>query len=70
MPSQSKRQRFRRVLRVRTPQELSDAVARAADEQLTTPSEYIRQAVIARLRSDGIDLGLLRAEGAQQGAAA
>jgi hypothetical protein len=59
MSSQSK------LLRVRAPQMLSDAVARAADAQLTTPSEYIRQAVIARLRLDGI---LVRAESAQHGA--
>jgi hypothetical protein len=58
MPSHSKpqRQRFPFFLRVRTPQMLSDAVARAAEERLTTPSEYIRQALIARLRSDGIDI--------------
>jgi hypothetical protein len=55
-----------KLLRVRAPQMLIDAVTRAADEQLTTPSEYIRRAIIACLRSDGIDL---RGEVAQQGVA-
>jgi hypothetical protein len=56
MSDQSKRQRFPSLIRVRTPDSLSDAVERAADRQMTTPSEYIRQAIIFRLKSEGIDL--------------
>jgi hypothetical protein len=42
-------------LHVLAPRSLTDAVKEAAARELTSNSEYIRRAVIARLRSDGID---------------
>jgi hypothetical protein len=42
-------------LHVLAPRSLTDAVKEAAARELTTNSEYIRRAVIARLRADGID---------------
>jgi hypothetical protein len=45
------------VLQVRTPPQLSAALRIAAGRDLQTVSEYVRQAVIERLRADGIDPG-------------
>jgi hypothetical protein len=42
-------------LHVLAPRSLTDAVKAAAARELTSNSEYIRRAVIERLRSDGID---------------
>jgi hypothetical protein len=42
-------------LHVLAPSSLTAAVKAAAARELTTNSEYIRRAVIERLRSDGID---------------
>jgi hypothetical protein len=55
MADHSKRQRFPAYLRIRTPETLTDAVARAADDRMTTSSEYVRQAILARLKSDGFE---------------
>ncbi len=41
------------VLQVRTPVALASAIKTAAERDLTTASEYVRQAVIGRLREDG-----------------
>jgi hypothetical protein len=46
------RQRFESCLRIRAPEILAEAVERAADQNMTTSSEYIRQAIIARLKSE------------------
>jgi hypothetical protein len=48
--------RFPACIIFRCPALLPEAVARAADEQLTTSSAYVRQAVVERLRADGFDL--------------
>jgi hypothetical protein len=42
-------------LHVLAPRSLTDAVKKAAARELTSNSEYVRRAVIARLRADGID---------------
>jgi hypothetical protein len=42
-------------LRVRCPDVLPEAIDRAANQRLTTRSEYVREAVIAKLRADGFD---------------
>jgi hypothetical protein len=42
-------------LHVLAPQSLTAAVKTAAARQLTSNSEYVRRAVIERLRADGID---------------
>jgi hypothetical protein len=56
MADGSKRQRFPAYLRVRTPETLMGAVERAANEKMTSSSEYVRQAILARLKSDGFQL--------------
>jgi hypothetical protein len=47
--------KFGKLLQVRTPEVLSEAIEVAAARNLMTPSEYIRRSVIDRLRADGID---------------
>jgi metal-responsive CopG/Arc/MetJ family transcriptional regulator len=42
------------LLRVRAPSVLIEAIDRAAHRDLLSRSAYIRQAVIARLRADGV----------------
>lgn len=49
---------FPDVLRLRTPESLTTAIREAAARDMTTASEYVRQAVIQKLRVDGIDPGL------------
>jgi hypothetical protein len=39
----------------RAPPSLSRALREAAQRRLSTPSEYARQAIIEKLRADGID---------------
>jgi hypothetical protein len=41
-------------LHIRAPAELTEAVTRAADKNMTTSSEYIRRAIIERLKSDNL----------------
>jgi hypothetical protein len=42
-------------LHVLAPESLTAAVKEAARRDLTTSSEYVRRALVERLRSDGID---------------
>ena len=49
------RARFPNLISVRCPPALPVAIERAADRDLTTPSEYVRRALIDRLRADGFD---------------
>ena len=42
---------------VRCPASLVDAVERAAEKNIMTPSEYIRRCVIDRLKADGVKIG-------------
>lgn len=53
--SNSKR-RFLMDLHIRAPADLTEAVTRAADKNVTTSSEYIRQAILDRLRLDNVAL--------------
>jgi hypothetical protein len=56
LDARHKSSRFSHSLRIRCPASFSFAVDRAAGRNLTTTSEYIRRAVIDRLKTDGIDL--------------
>jgi hypothetical protein len=47
--------RFPSFLRIRIPEQLPAVIAAAADKRMTTSSEYVRQAVIERLKADGIE---------------
>jgi hypothetical protein len=50
--AKAQRQRFQSCLRIRAPEVLAEAVERAADRNMTTSSEYVRQAILARLKSE------------------
>jgi hypothetical protein len=54
--SEGRTMRFSSYLRIRTPEKLPAAIAAAADKKLTTSSEYARQAIIERLKADGLDI--------------
>jgi hypothetical protein len=45
-------ERFPTLIKVRAPQQLKDAVERAADQHMTTPSEFVRRTLIERLQLD------------------
>jgi metal-responsive CopG/Arc/MetJ family transcriptional regulator len=47
--------RFDRLLQIRAPEFLTDALDRAADKRLTSRSDYIRVALLDRLKADGIE---------------
>jgi hypothetical protein len=47
--------RFPRYVQFRVPEKLPTAIAAAAEKRMTTISEYLRQAVIKELKSDGFD---------------
>jgi hypothetical protein len=47
--------RYDKLLQIRAPEVLSDAIDRAADNRLQSKSEYIRMAVVDRLKADGIE---------------
>jgi hypothetical protein len=44
------------LIQIRTPETLAKALTAAADRRLTSRSDYIRGALLDRLRADGIDL--------------
>ena len=46
--------RFNTLLQVRAPAQLINAVDEGADRGLITRSDYVRLAVIERLRADGV----------------
>jgi metal-responsive CopG/Arc/MetJ family transcriptional regulator len=48
--------RYEELMRVRVPAALIDAIDRAVHRDLVSRSGYIRQAVIARLRADGVGI--------------
>jgi hypothetical protein len=48
--------RFSAYIRIRTPERLPDAIAVVAGRKMTTSSEYVRRAVIEKLRADGLDV--------------
>jgi hypothetical protein len=45
----------RNLIQVLAPSSLTAAIREAATRELTSNSEYVRRAVIERLRSDGVD---------------
>jgi hypothetical protein len=55
----------RKMLQLQAPPALAAAVKFAADREMTTISEFVRRALIDRLRSDGIDPALLAKERSQ-----
>jgi Ribbon-helix-helix protein, copG family len=50
-----------RLIQIRAPEFLTKALDSAADKQLTSRSDYIRAALLDRLRADGIDPAQLAA---------
>jgi Ribbon-helix-helix protein, copG family len=44
-----------RLIQIRAPEFLTKALDNAADKRLTSRSDYIRVALLDRLRADGID---------------
>jgi len=52
--AKTKRRPFSADLHIRVPEVLTEAVGHAADKKMTTPSEYIRQAILDRLKSDNV----------------
>jgi hypothetical protein len=56
-----------RLIQIRAPEFLTKALDSAADKRLTSRSDYIRVALLDRLRADGVDpVGFaLQSQGAQ-----
>ena len=52
---QERMNRFDRLLQIRAPEALADALDAAADRRLTSRSDYIRVALLDRLKADGIE---------------
>ena len=48
--------RFPARLQFRCPPALSATLAEAINKKMTTASDYVRQAVVSRLRADGYEL--------------
>jgi hypothetical protein len=48
--------RFPERLQFRCPPALTEMLATAADREMTTASDYVRRAVVLRLRADGYEL--------------
>jgi hypothetical protein len=48
--------RFDTLLQIRAPEILSTAINTAAGQRFQSKSDYIRSAVVDRLRADGIDV--------------
>jgi hypothetical protein len=59
--SEGRQQRFAGYLHIRAPEKLPTAIAAAANRKMTTSSEYVRQAIIERLKADGLDIQELSA---------
>ena len=58
--STGRKRRFESEFRLRVPAVFPAALDRAARQLHTTKSAYVRAAVLARLRADGIDLVVKR----------
>ncbi len=54
-PTSEPTARYPATIRVRAPGELVDAVQVAANRAMTTPSEFTRQALLTKLRAEGVD---------------
>jgi hypothetical protein len=61
MPELTTRGRFPCFVQFRAPVGLPEVIAAAADKKFTTASEYARQAIIERLKADGLDIEELSA---------
>lgn len=48
-------QKFEELVQFRTPANLSEAIDAAAKRRCQSKSDYIRQSVVDRLHSDGVD---------------
>jgi hypothetical protein len=48
------RSRFETRLFLRLPESLHQAINTGADRELTTASEYVRRALVEKLRADGV----------------
>ena len=48
--------RFSATLQLRAPPRLFPLIDKAADARVMTASEYVRQAIVERLKADGIEL--------------
>jgi predicted HicB family RNase H-like nuclease len=48
--------RFSATLQLRAPPRLFPLIDKAADRRCMTPSEYVRQSIVERLKADGIEL--------------
>jgi metal-responsive CopG/Arc/MetJ family transcriptional regulator len=47
---------FDKVLQVRAPESLTDALDAAANKRMVNRSDYIRVALLDRLKEDGVDV--------------
>jgi hypothetical protein len=50
------REHFPILIKARAPKALRQAIKVAAEKELTTPSEWMRRALLRRLREEGIEL--------------
>jgi hypothetical protein len=50
------REHFPILIKARAPDILREAIKVAAEKELTTPSEWMRRALLRRLREEGIEL--------------
>ena len=48
-------ERYDTLLQVRAPADLVDTIDRTANKNLVTRSDYVRRALIERLRADGVN---------------
>ena len=55
--------RCNRLIQIRAPESLTAALDSAADRRLTSRSDYIRIALLDRLRADGIELAQAASSG-------
>jgi hypothetical protein len=53
------RTRYDTLLQIRAPECLTAVLDQTAHQQFQTRSDYVRTAVIAKLRADGVDIGRL-----------
>jgi hypothetical protein len=64
MQTAASSRRYDDLLRCRVPSALTAAIATAAARRYQTPAEYVRQALLARLETEGVRLAPLdRTEG-------
>lgn len=53
------RTRYDTLLQIRAPEHFTAALDRAVESRVTTRSDYVRSAVLDRLRADGIEVDRL-----------